>query len=322
MTPVLRPSFDDALVVQHDAETLADLFPALMMQATRTAQTVATGFHGRKRAGPGESFWQHRPYTQTDPAQAIDWRQSARSGDRLYVRQNEWETAASVWIWRDPSPSLDYAWAGHARAKSPKAPPLPTKRRRADILAAAVTMLLSDAGERIGLISGPFTQTWPTMRGPFQGRKAPARILEILLKEESSQLTEKSDFAPPPPGAKALFFSDFFTEIERIENAAHRLGAQGVSGALVQVIDPSEEIFPFSGRTEFRDIVSKERLTVADASGLAKPYRARFLAHRERLEQTARRLGWAFIPHRTDNPAETALLALYAALSDPKATQW
>ncbi|HOP21282.1 MAG TPA: DUF58 domain-containing protein, partial [Amphiplicatus sp.] len=92
-----------ALQTRHEAEEAAALFPALMVEADRVAHTVAAGLHGRRRAGPGETFWQHRAYGFGDPVSAIDWRQSARAADRLYVRQNEWEAAAAVWIWRDAS---------------------------------------------------------------------------------------------------------------------------------------------------------------------------------------------------------------------------
>ena len=43
------------------------------------------GLHGRRRAGPGESFWQFRPFVTGEAAARIDWRRSARD-DRLYVR--------------------------------------------------------------------------------------------------------------------------------------------------------------------------------------------------------------------------------------------
>ena len=150
------------LAVRHEAEKAAAQFPAMLLEAERIAQSVSAGLHGRRRAGPGETFWQHRPYAFGDSVSSIDWRQSARASSRLYVRQNEWEAAAAAYLWRDPSHSLDYAshkdW--------------PTKRRRADILLTALTILLSQAGERIGLLADA--------RRPFQGRTAPERMLEAL----------------------------------------------------------------------------------------------------------------------------------------------
>jgi len=94
--------------VQHRAEELAARLPPLLVAAERVATTVAQGVHGRRRVGQGDSFWQFRRYEPGDAAQRIDWRESAKS-QRLYVRETEWEAAQSVWLWRDASPSIDYA---------------------------------------------------------------------------------------------------------------------------------------------------------------------------------------------------------------------
>jgi len=61
-----------------------------MAEAERVANTVEQGIHGRRRIGPGESFWQYRRYGTSDAASAVDWRQSARS-QHLFVRENEWD---------------------------------------------------------------------------------------------------------------------------------------------------------------------------------------------------------------------------------------
>jgi uncharacterized protein (DUF58 family) len=53
------------------------------------------------------------------------------------------------------------------------------------------------------------------------------------------------------------------------------------------------------------------------AETLGERYRRRYLAHRAAVAETAGRYGWRFIAHRTDRAAHLALLALYAALSDP-----
>ncbi len=288
----------NALAVRHDAEEAAALFPALLIEAERIAQTVAAGLHGRRRAGPGETFWQHRPYAFGDPVSTIDWRQSARVADRLYIRQNEWEAAAAVYLWRDPSRSLDYA--------SQKS--TPAKRRRADILAVALSILLSQAGERIGLLGED--------RRPFQGRGSPSRILEAL---HVSQYDNANSTPPPahlPPGARVVMFSDFYIPREVIGRAVSALAAGGAKGALVQICDPAEEEFPFQGRVEFKDMESADRLVLGETGSVSADYKAKFQAHRDALADLARISGWTFITHRTDRPAQSALLALYTALGD------
>lgn len=290
--------------IRHQAEEIAASFPPLLVEAERIAQTVAAGLHGRRRAGPGETFWQHRAYAFGDPVSAIDWRQSARAADRLYVRQNEWDAAAAVWIWRDPSRSLDYASTTQ----------WPTKRRRADILAIALASLLAQAGERTGLFgeSGRL----------FHGRNASARFFEAL---EADRFDETASAPPPAPigaHARIVFLSDFFTDLDRIAEAAGRCAALGASGVLMQIVDPAEESFPFKGRTEFADVESRDRLVFGDAASLGDAYRREFAAHRDALKTLARRFQWTFIAHRTDAPANAALLSVFLALADQRGRSW
>jgi uncharacterized protein (DUF58 family) len=285
-----------ATAIRRDAEETASQFPPLLVEAERIAQTVAAGLHGRRRAGPGETFWQHRPYSFGDAVSSIDWRQSAREASRLYVRENEWEAAAAVYLWRDPSQSLEFA--------SLKA--LPTKRRRADVLSVALAILLSQAGERVGLIG--------QARRPFHGRGAPARLLESLE-------TDSSEASAPPPaqlpsGARVVMVSDFYTDIGAVEGAVRAFAGAGAKGALVQLCDPAEEEFPYRGRIEFRDTESRDKLTFGDTGALAVQYRAQFAAHRRALQALAQQTGWTFIAHRTDRGAHHALLALFTALGD------
>ena len=90
------------------ARKLADAMPRLILEARRVASTVIHGLHGRRRAGPGENFWQYRRFVSGEPAQNVDWRRSARD-DHLYVREREWEASHTVWIWPDRSPSMTFS---------------------------------------------------------------------------------------------------------------------------------------------------------------------------------------------------------------------
>ncbi len=292
------PADNPAISVQHDAAHVAALFPALLLEAEKIARSVSAGMHGRRRAGPGETFWQHRPYAFGDPVSAIDWRQSARATDRLYVRQNEWEAAAAAYLWRDPSRSLDYASSRN----------IPSKRRRADILITALTMLLSQGGERIGLLGEE--------RRPFQGRNAPQRMLEALNIGAFDDAASAPPVASVPAGARIVMASDFFTNPGAVETAVAALAAAGAKGVLLQVCDPAEENFPFEGRVEFRDLESADRLIFGQAGAVADAYKATFAAHRDALREITRKAGWTFISHRTDHAPQTALLALFAALAD------
>ncbi|MEC8794529.1 MAG: DUF58 domain-containing protein, partial [Pseudomonadota bacterium] len=128
-------------VMRAEAEHLASKFPPLRLAARRLAATVRQGAHGRRRSGAGEAFWQFRPYQSFDTALAVDWRQSAKRG-QVYVRQREWQTAQTVWLWRNGSASMAYA----------SAPALPTKQARADLLVLALASLLAAGDEAVGLL--------------------------------------------------------------------------------------------------------------------------------------------------------------------------
>src|ERR1700741_470577 len=105
-----RADKQEIKATQHasgEARTLAETMPRLILEARKIAATVIHGLHGRKRAGPGENFWQYRRFLSGEPARRVDWRRSARD-DHLYVREHEWEAAHTVWLWPDRSPSMNF----------------------------------------------------------------------------------------------------------------------------------------------------------------------------------------------------------------------
>src|SRR3989442_7209466 len=93
-----------------EARSLAQTMPRLILEARRIAATVIHGLHGRRRAGPGENFWQYWRFVSGEPAHRVDWRRSARD-EHLYVREREWEAAHTVWLWPDRSASMSFASA-------------------------------------------------------------------------------------------------------------------------------------------------------------------------------------------------------------------
>src|SRR5581483_1356601 len=138
-----RPGNQESAAVQRavgEGQTLAAAMPRLILEARRVAATVIHGLHGRRRAGPGENFWQYRRFVSGEPAARVDWRRSARD-DHLYVREQEWEAAHTVWIWPDRSPSMAFK---SALARD-------SKIERTLVVAMALAEVLVEGGERIGV---------------------------------------------------------------------------------------------------------------------------------------------------------------------------
>lgn len=123
-----------------DGRSLAATMPRLILEARRVAATIIHGLHGRRRSGPGENFWQYRRFVSGEPADRVDWRRSARD-DHLYVREQEWEAAHTVWLWPDRSASM--------RFKSSLA--RDSKLERTLVIAFALAEVLIEGGERIGI---------------------------------------------------------------------------------------------------------------------------------------------------------------------------
>ncbi len=281
------------------AEQLASVLPPLLVDAERVASTIVQGVHGRRRVGQGEAFWQFRRYQPGDPASRIDWRMSARS-QAVFVRENEWEAAQSVWLWRDGSASMRYRSARE----------LPEKRARADLLLLATASLLLRGGERIALLG--------TAAAPASSR---ATLTRIAAELDSGAQFQAGTGVPPvmplPRYGRLVLVGDFLAPPEALHAAVNHYAAHGVEGHIVLLLDPAELTLPFAGRIRFEGMEDEGSLIVRRTETLRAAYVDRIEAHRAALADIARSVGWSFGQHRTDHAPQTALLALYAALSGP-----
>jgi uncharacterized protein (DUF58 family) len=291
------PPASEHRALRHRAEELAAQLPPLLVEAERVAITVSQGVHGRRRVGQGETFWQFRQYEPGEPAQRIDWRESARS-DRLYVRETEWEASESVWIWRDSSPSMDYA----------SSPNLPTKRARGDLVALALAALLIRGGERVTLLGSGHR--------PATGTAALNR-LALMIERTNEPGTSLPAFEPLPRYGQVVMISDLLSPLEEIDALARRFAAMGVKGHLLQVLDPVEETLPFEGRIRFEGLEREADLLLSRVETVRSQYTDKLQRHRDGLMALSQSMGWTFATHRTDRATTTALLALYTALARP-----
>jgi uncharacterized protein (DUF58 family) len=284
---------------RHEAEAAAALLPALMVAAGHLADSVVHGLHGRRRAGPGDGFWQYRPYEAGEPAHRIDWRRSARS-QGLYVRQRENEIAQGVWLWRSDDAGMDW----HS------SPALPAKRAVADLLLLALASLLVRGGERVALAGSG--------ERPGIGRTALDRV---ALGLEHGLATAAAPAAPLafghlPRGADLVLVSDFLAPWEETQALLESLRARGARVHLLQLLDPAEETLPYEGRVEFLSATGGGNpLTVPRVEAVREGYLQRLAALRGSLADFSARCGWSCLQHRTDCPATMALMALWASLS-------
>ena len=271
----------------------ASLVPDLLVDARRIVNTVIAGWHGRRKRGIGENFWQFRPYTDGEATSLIDWRRSARD-DHTYVRDREWEAAHTVWLWADPSPSMLYKSAGATVSKE----------SRALVLALALAELLSRGGERIA---------WPGLTDPFTARNGAERIAAHLI--HAADRPARPDLSGVRRFSDVVLVSDFLDPVEETVAWLDTLARRGIRAHLIEVADPAEENFPYSGRTEFTDPETGEKLTAGRAEQLGEAYRNLYAARRQELAAWCKRLGWSYTVNHTDRLASEALARVHLALS-------
>lgn len=277
------------------AEDVAGPLPPLLAAAEHLATTVLLGQHGRRRPGLGDEFWQYRPAMPGDEHRMVDWRRSARS-DSHFVREKEWQAAQSVVLWTDNAQSMRFASNAN----------LPTKAEAASVLALAVSVLLVRGGERVGLTGLELP--------PRSGELQLLRLAEILGRDDAGDDYGTPETKRMPMNSRALFISDFLGDIAPVETALANAADKGVKGALLQILDPQEEAFPFDGRTIFESVGGSVQYETDKARDLRDRYLERLADRKAVLEALAQSTGWQYHCHHTDRSGTSALLWLYQAL--------
>ena len=282
-----------------ESRTLAASLPRLVLEARRIAANVIHGLHGRRRAGAGESFWQYRRFVSGEPSQRVDWRRSGRD-DHLYVREQEWEAAHTVWIWPDRSPSMAFASRG-ARD---------SKLERGLIVAFALAELLVAGGERVGI---------PGLMNPTSSRAVIDKMAEVMLHDDATRASLPPSFVPSSL-AEIVVLSDFWSPLQEITTMLAGLSSSGAHGTLIQIVDPAEETFPYSGRIEFVEPEGGGVITAGRAEKWAGDYVARVALHRDEIRAETNKLDWLFSTHTTNRSAAELLLFLHAGMMVSKGT--
>lgn len=304
----------DLRSLEGEASVLAQKMPELMIEAQRVAHTVVHGIHGRRRAGPGETFWQFRQYQHGDAVNQIDWRRSA-SSDALYIREREWEAAHTMWLWPDMSMSMQFQ-SNLSKTK---------KVDRGLVMAFALCELLIKAGERVGLLG---------LSPAMTTQNATQKMAETLLDAAKQDLLP-SDLPPKEAKVSALsecvLLSDCLGPADAFLERCRDLATRGVRGHIVHILDPIEETFPYQGRVEFQSWGGSssggnswagktgggagEKILFHKAQDIRAAYQDRLAEHKAELKAGLESMRWTYRVHHTDHTAGKLLLNLYTHIS-------
>ncbi len=170
----------------------------------------------------------------------------------------------------------------------------------------SLAVLLSRGGERVALLGSGLA--------PGTNRHALGRMAMALVEGKVPRDGLPTPI-PLPRHAGLVVLGDLLSPLDEIHKAVSAFASRGLRGHLLQVLDPAEETLPYDGRIEFEGLEGEDELLVPRVEAVRTAYRERLEQHRAGLAALARAAGWSYAVHRTDRPPQTALLALYGAIS-------
>jgi uncharacterized protein (DUF58 family) len=175
------------------------------------------------------------------------------------------------------------------------------------LVAFALAEVLVQAGERVGM---------PGLMRPTGSRNVLDKMGNAIVHDVTERASLPVAFAPSAL-AEIVVISDFWSPMAEIRKTVSQLSATGAHGHLVQIVDPAEETFPYSGRVEFIEPEGAGSVTAGRAEAWKADFQTRVALHRAEIRAEADKLGWSFAIHRTDRPATELLLALHARMGAP-----
>jgi uncharacterized protein (DUF58 family) len=180
------------------------------------------------------------------------------------------------------------------------------KLERALVVAFALAEVLVQGGERIGI---------PGLMRPTASRNVIEKMAEAVLHDTAERASLPPSFAPSPL-SEIVVLSDLWSPLAEVQAMIAQLAATGAHGHVVQIVDPAEESFPYSGRVEFIEPEGAGSITAGRAETWRNDYQAIVARHRAAVRAETDRRGWSFAVHRTDRPASELLLVLHSRMGD------
>lgn len=260
-----------------------------------------SGLHRSPFRGFSVEFTEHRAYQPGDELRYLDWRILARA-DRLFVKQFEEETNLRAMILMDVSRSM--AWRG--------APDRLTKREYAELLAAALGLILLRQRDATGLITfdDVVREVVPARVKAGQWRRLVRGIMatpegrgtaaETALRHVTSLLVRRG---------LVVLVSDLLLERDLTLTALRYLRHRGHQVVVLHLMDPAERELAGPPEVRFRDPESDVSLVVRPRE-LARAYRDTVQREIAAWRSACRRHSIAYHDITTDQPFGLALRRL------------
>lgn len=253
------------------------------------------GAHKSPLSGFAVEFAGHREYAPGDDPKHIDWRVYFNR-DKYFVKQYELETNLVCHLLLDVSASMRYGEGPQQKL----------------LYAALMATTLG-----YGILRQSDKASLATFDSRVRGFVPPSNSMDQILRMtqhlDEIQAVEKTEMAnclnelAGRMGRREIvvIFSDFFTNLDEIESAIHRMRYNRHEVVLMQVLHHDEIQFQFDTMTKFVGLEIPEEL-LAQPEELRRGYLQAFQRFQERLEQVAQQNRCEWVLADTSRPlAET-----------------
>jgi len=282
--------------------TLAKRIAGLRYEARRAIDGLLTGMHASPHRGASVVFVEHREYRPGDELKRLDWRAFART-DRHVVKHFEQESELRATLVLDQSGSMLYPTDASGSSS-------PSKLDHAATLLAALSLVLSDQGDAVGVtcFSAEVLTTLPA-----RTRRA---HLDAVMKalSESPPLGGRTNLANALGSIAERNFrrglvaiaTDLLDSNERALEPIAAIVARGHDVVVFHVLHPDELDFPFDGPHRFVGLEGEPEIEV-DVAQVSRAYRQEIDAFLMRSERQITSAGARYVLARTDEPIERTL---------------
>lgn len=268
----------------------------LEVLAREVVEGFLSGMHRSPYFGQSVEFVQHREYAPGDDVRRIDWKVWSKT-DKFYLRLFEEETNLRTSLLVDISESMRYG-SGSV-----------TKYDYACQIAGALAYLLLKQQDAVSLSAfddqvrgvapsrSTHTHLGAILSVLFQQNPAQKTDLEAILKQAAQEKTRRG---------MIVLISDLFVPREGLFQGLRMLRKRGHDVLVLQVLDPQEMDFKFTGVTKFEGLESAGDL-VCDPRSLREGY---LQAMEKFLHEVRRRCAAEGIDHaavRTDEHLDAVL---------------
>ncbi|QNN23230.1 DUF58 domain-containing protein [Planctomycetales bacterium ZRK34] len=237
----------------------------LSLMSRRVVEGAQVGSHRSPFKGFSTEFADHRQYVKGDDLRHLDWKVFSRT-ERYYIKQYEENTNLRGHIILDCSASMNFP-------KKP-GPGKMTKYEYACRLAAGLAYVLIRQQDPVGLVM--FNEQVVTQLPAMRSMTHLRRILRTFDDIAPSSQTDSGKALTAVAGllkrrGLLIIISDLLDEPQRITDSLAMFRHRGHDAIVIQVLDHDELNFPFRKRMTFRDMETRENISL-DGAEVAADY--------------------------------------------------